>query len=109
VIALYPNCPEGAGPNGNGFGLASDALILMGGSDEWTPPRQCIDFTHHVNEGSHVLETHIYPNAVHGFDQVAPLHKVYGGHIMGGTQETFDDVNTRVKAFFTTHMPPREE
>lgn len=109
VIALYPNCPEGNGPNGQGFGLASDALILMGGSDEWTPPRRCIDFSHHVNEGSHVLETHIYPKAVHGFDQVAPMHKAYGGHIMGGTQEVFDDVNARVKAFFATHMPPHEE
>jgi dienelactone hydrolase len=106
AIALYPNCPEGAGPNGNGFGLASDELILMGGSDEWTPPRECVDFAHRVNEGSHVLELHIYPGAVHGFDQVAPMHKVYGGHIMGGTQETFDDVNARVKAFFATHMPP---
>lgn len=106
AIALYPNCPNGNGPSDNGFGLASDGLILMGGSDEWTPPGPCMAFTQHTHQGPHVLETHIYPNAVHGFDQVAPLHKVFGGHIMGGTQETFDDVNARVKAFFATHMRP---
>jgi dienelactone hydrolase len=68
AVAFYPGCE---GELRRGYEPAVPLLMLLGGSDDWTPPQPCRDLAAAVPGPLVKLVT--YPGAVHGFDGEPPV------------------------------------
>ena len=47
--------------------------IFMGGSDNWTPPKPCVDLVNRLNKNGGDANISLYPGAYHSFDGPVPL------------------------------------
>ena len=75
AVAFYPPC-ELAGTD-----TITPLLMLLAGSDDWTPPNWCVTTGEILEKRNRPVRWVIYPTAVHGFDQpLAPRR--YLGHLM---------------------------
>jgi beta-lactamase regulating signal transducer with metallopeptidase domain/dienelactone hydrolase len=64
AVALHPNC--GMGSIGH---YESPVLILVGEKDDWTPAAYCESLARRAaNLGPASITLHVYPDALHGFD-----------------------------------------
>jgi len=107
AIAFYPGCTAYA-RDAQAFAPAAPLAILIGADDNWTPPAPCATFARAMWELGLPVTLNIYPNAVHGFDQLDTRvivrrdvsTGVYPGQgvSVGGNRAARDDAYARVKA-----------
>ena len=64
VVAYYPGCEAEAR---RGYQPVTDALLLLGLADDWTPAEACQPLA------ADRVQVHAWPDAVHGFDGTAPV------------------------------------
>src|SRR5437667_1843122 len=69
AITFYPGCADA-----RGWKDGPPLLMLLGGSDNWTPADRCTRLAHTVRGFGQQVETVVYPGAYHAFDD-AGLHR----------------------------------
>jgi dienelactone hydrolase len=86
VVAFYPLCMGGP---------PSNALILIGGADDWTPASRCMDAA-----GTNLK---VYPGAIHSFDAPGP-ERIYLGHRIAYNAAAAVDAIERTHRFLSTRL-----
>jgi dienelactone hydrolase len=86
VVAFYPLC-TGSPP--------SNALILIGGADDWTPASRCVD-----GAGTNLK---VYPGATHAFDAPRP-ERTYLGHRLAYDAAAAADAIERTHRFLSSRL-----
>jgi dienelactone hydrolase len=86
VVAFYPLC-TGSQP--------SNALILIGSTDDWTPANRCL--------GGPGANLKVYPGATHAFD--APrAERTYLGHRLAYDAAATADAIDRTRRFLSARL-----
>ena len=67
AVAFYPGCEADLK---RGYQPTAPILLLVGGSDDWTPPQPCVDLAKQAGETAQI---EVYPGAYHGFDSTGPV------------------------------------
>ncbi len=67
AVAFYPGCKTELQ---RGYRPAAPLLLLVGGSDDWTPPQPCEQLAAQAGPQGQI---EVYADAYHGFDGTAPL------------------------------------
>jgi dienelactone hydrolase len=71
AVAFYPGCEAELR---RGYEAAVPLLMLLGGSDDWTPPQPCRDLAAAAaTQGGQQVQQVTYDGAGHGFDTLAPV------------------------------------
>lgn len=68
AIAFYPGCEA---ERRRGYATDTPLLLLLGGSDDWTPPEPCLRLAQDA-QGAAMPQWVLYPGAFHGFDGDTP-------------------------------------
>lgn len=108
AVAFYPGCEQELR---RGYDAAAPLLMLVGDSDDWTPPQACRDLAK-AAQGAPVRLVG-YPGAVHGFDgegAVRLRRDVPGGarpgqgvHV-GGQKAAREDSRDQLLAFLRAQL-----
>lgn len=100
AVAFYPSCRAFSDDT------AIPVLMLLGGSDDWTPSEECVYSADALTRrGVHTVEWKVYPGVTHGFDN--PAHRAGVttlGHFMKYDANAVADAEKRVEAFLATHL-----
>jgi dienelactone hydrolase len=102
AIAFFPPCA--AFQDGN---LASPLLMLMGSTDDWTPPDQCVARGTGLQSGGVPVEWKVYKGAMHGFDEPSPdrVVRVSGRtYHLGYDRTAAKDAHDQVQRFLKTYL-----
>jgi dienelactone hydrolase len=86
VVAFYPLCTGS---------LPGNALVLIGGADDWTPASRCIG-----GAGSNLK---VYPGATHAFDAPRP-DRTYFGHHLAYDAAAASDAIDRTHRFLSSRL-----
>jgi dienelactone hydrolase len=70
AVALYPGCRE---LYAKAWNTRIPTLLLVGGADDWTPPRPCQDMVAHTQAAKAPVTIITYPGAYHDFDGTSPV------------------------------------
>ncbi len=68
AVAFYPGCEA---ERRRGYAADTPLLLLLGGSDDWTPPGPCLRLAQDT-QGAAKPQWALYPGAFHGFDGDTP-------------------------------------
>lgn len=108
AVAFYPGCEQELR---RGYDATAPLLMLLGDSDDWTPPQACRALAR-AAQGAPVRLVG-YPGAVHGFDTEAPVRlrgDVFGGarpgqgvHV-GGQAAARQDSRDQLLAFLRAQL-----
>jgi dienelactone hydrolase len=113
AIAFYPNCPpiSSQAPH---WRPRQRMLLLMGESDNFTPPAPCRELVAQAKEeGSPTIDVHFYPDTYHAFDHpnlpmtvVNSLKLPPDGHspIIASNPEARADAINRVTQFLASEL-----
>jgi len=100
AIAFYPYCRDAlTGP------FRAPLLVLIGGSDDWTPAKKCEDMQARLrlmNPDVPSLRVQVYQGAHHDFDDVAA--KNCCGHTLRYKHDAAKDADDQVRRFLAEHM-----
>jgi len=66
-VAFYPGCVESLRGRG-GYAIAAPLTIFVGGADDWTAPRPCIELAEGLAAAGEPVTITVYPDTYHGFD-----------------------------------------
>jgi dienelactone hydrolase len=100
IVAYYPICHQDHPP------LASDLQILIGGSDDWSSPKDCEKLVaKYADATGHRPLLKIYPGATHSFDVDRP-QRVYLGHRLAYDAGAAADSFTVTRQFLDSHLRP---
>lgn len=73
ALAFYPGCTDALS---KGYRPNTRLVLFLGADDDWTPPQPCISLAEQLQSGQtaqpHSVELHVYPGAVHDFDNPLP-------------------------------------
>jgi len=101
AIAFYPGCLDS-----RGWKDAPPLLMLLGGSDTWTPAVYCTRLAHQIESFGQRVEAVVYPGAYHAFDDAGLHGPTRVRDALGGKGATiaYDaaahaDARKRVRAF----------
>ena len=99
-VAFYPTCTA--------FGSDTNipVLMLLGGSDDWMPPAQCVAAAEAlIKRGGPTVEWTVYPGATHAFaNSELRAGVMYSGHYIKYDADATADAEKRVEAFLATHL-----
>lgn len=108
AVAFYPGCEQELR---RGYEAAAPLLMLLGDSDDWTPPQACRDLAR-AAQGAPVRLVG-YPGAVHGFDNEGAVrvrrdvpggtHPGLGVHV-GGQAAAREDSRGQLLAFLRAQL-----
>lgn len=106
AIAFYPGCADA-----RGWRDAAPLLMLLGGSDNWTPADRCVRLADVVQSFGPHVEFVVYPGAHHAFDSARLRRPTRVRDANGGRGATvaYDpiahaDARERVRAFLAQHL-----
>jgi dienelactone hydrolase len=106
AVTFYPGCAEA-----RGWKEAPPLLMLLGGSDNWTPADRCTRLAHTVRAFGPQVETVVYPGAFHDFDDAGLRHPIRVRDALGGKGATiaYDpaahaDARQQVRAFLAREL-----
>jgi dienelactone hydrolase len=99
VVALYPWCGMFQGQT---VSLEVPALVLVGGQDDWTPAEECLSF----RSRGQPLQVHLFRNAAHSFDVMAPRHR-HLGYLVGYDHEATTTSRVMIREFVRHPAPDR--
>ena len=68
AVSFYPGCREELERE---YQPTAPLLLLLGASDDWTPPESCLRLAERASEPKPEVE--LYPGAFHGFDSTSAL------------------------------------
>ena len=77
AIAFYPGCSPFAKDSAPSK-ISSPLTVLMGDSDDWTPPAPCSTFVARLKNNDQPATIKLYPGAYHDFDNPAGKLRVRG-------------------------------
>jgi dienelactone hydrolase len=98
IVAYYPWCFPHPPP------FMTDVQIFIGGADDWTPARRCVDMlANYPKAASHRPLLKIYPGATHAFDSAA-RKRVYFGHHMEPDPSATKDSNALSRKFLDARL-----
>ena len=98
AVAFYPLCDQPL------WNLDTPLLILIGGSDDWTPAARCRERMPSADRPAlHETVLNIYPGAYHTFDNLDQDMMYLGHRLVGNPAATADAVET-VKKFLARHL-----
>ena len=84
---------------------ASDALILIGENDDWTPASDCLKYVELQSGFPHHAPTiRVYPGAAHSFDAAFRVYVDQEGHMQGAHPEARADSYVLAKAFLDARL-----
>jgi dienelactone hydrolase len=86
IVAFYPLCTGNA---------PSNALILIGSADDWTPASRCVD-----RAGTNLK---VYPGATHAFDAPRPERTYLGHHLAYDAAAAVDAID-RTHRFLSSRL-----
>lgn len=73
AIAFYPGCADAVR---QGYQPNTSITLFLGADDDWTPPAPCVAMAQQLQSSAsqhgQAVELHIYPGAVHDFDNPLP-------------------------------------
>jgi len=106
AAALYPGSCNSSWL-GN-YKTAAPLVVMIGESDNWTPPRPCADVMNKAIASGQPIEFVLYPDAVHGFDAenqpITALQGIMGpgraAPLIGTNPHARDDSRKRVIQLF---------
>lgn len=113
AVAFYPgHCYEEG--EGSRWTTTTPLLVLIGGSDNWTPAERCASLLFHRAARNAPIELHVYPGAYHDFDwpnlalRSLPLYGPAHGPapIVGENPAAHADAVTRIRAFLKRVLQP---
>jgi len=101
-IAMYPHCASfEAG------GIAAPLLLLVGGSDDWEPPANCLARARQLSSAGAPIDWHLYPEATHAFDAPGRDRVLQSGsrsiHLRYD-KAAADDAHARVTTFLAQYL-----
>jgi dienelactone hydrolase len=106
AITFYPVCSDSGG-----WKDAPPLLMLLGGSDDWTPAERCTRLAHTVEGFGQRVETVVYPGAHHAFDDAGLRRPTRVRDALGGKGATIaydanahSDARQRVRAFLAREL-----
>jgi dienelactone hydrolase len=85
-VALYPGCLRQA--RMWNYELSAPLLLMIGEADDWTPATYCVELRGKVMRAQKdaVFDLHLFPDAHHAFDGMAPVHTMTNiGNTRSGT------------------------
>ena len=98
AVAFYPLCEWPL------WSMDAPLLILIGGSDDWTPADLCLKNMPTADLPSqHEVMLNIYPGAYHTFDNL-DQDMMYLGHRLAGDPAATADAVETVRKFFARHL-----
>jgi dienelactone hydrolase len=96
IVAVYPGC-ETLDPH-----TRIATLLVLAGSDDWTPPRACVRVAERLADaalpGASLLRMTMYPQATHSFDQPGSTG-TYLGHRIAYDPVAASDAREQVGRF----------
>ena len=66
-VAFYPGCFDALRARG-GYAAATPLTLFVGGADDWTAPKPCIDLADRLIAAGEPVTITVYPDTYHGFD-----------------------------------------
>jgi dienelactone hydrolase len=99
AVAYYPYCAAGTVVSP----FATDALVLIGKDDTWTPADRCLKSAAATAHQARPLAIKVYPGAVHDFD-IGSSPTLSRGHMLGGNPEAAADSFAMTKAFLDARL-----
>jgi len=111
VVAFYPGaCREERHPEG--WTSRIPLLVLMGADDVWTPLAPCQELIARSRARGALIETQIYPGAVHGFDAPSQARRELPNYVtregvvpvIGTDPAARADALQRVPAFLARYL-----
>jgi len=106
LIALYPGCGDLVALPGT-----VPVLMLLGGADDWAPPRPCQELARRASEQGRAVQEVTYPNARHAFDASNLRGRVYVSDARRGQGATVEydpaahtDATRRIRDFLAQHL-----
>jgi len=105
AIAFYPWCRDALTEP-----FRVPILVLIGGSDDWTPAKKCEDMQARlgpVNPDAPPLRVQVYQGAHHDFDDVAARNCC--GHTLQYKRDAAKDAEDQVRRFLAEHIKGAEK
>jgi dienelactone hydrolase len=106
AIAFYPGCADAPG-----WDAGPPLLMLLAEKDNWALPSRCLHLADRMRAGDRSVQTIVYPDAQHGFDDVSlkrPLlvrDALRGrGATMAYDPEAHADARRQVREFLAQHL-----
>jgi dienelactone hydrolase len=100
AIAFYPYCRDALNEP-----FRAPLLVLIGGSDDWTPAKKCEDMQARLRlvnpDAAQSLRVQVYQGAHHDFDDVAA--KNCCGHTLRYDRDAAKDAEDQVRRFLAEH------
>jgi dienelactone hydrolase len=97
AIAFYPWCRDALTEP-----FRVPVLVLIGGSDDWTPAKKCEDMQARLSPDAPPLRVQVYQGAHHDFDDVAARNCC--GHTLQYKRDAAKDAEDQVQRFLAEHM-----
>jgi dienelactone hydrolase len=101
AIAFYPYCRDALNEP-----FRVPLLVLIGGSDDWTPAKKCEDMQARLRlmnpDAAQSLRVQVYQGAHHDFDDVAAKHCC--GHTLRYNRDAAKDAEDQVRRFLAENM-----
>ena len=114
-VAFYPGCIDSL-QRKNGYAIAAPLRLFIGGSDDWTAPRPCIDLAARLNDLGEPVKITVYPDTYHGFDGPSSQKRLRlevpngvnpgQGVTVAPNPEARADAYARLKAFLRAELGP---
>lgn len=100
AVPFYPHCSYLS------FDTAIPVLLLLGGSDDWTPAGACVERATALARDGRVVRWQVYPGASHGFDQAELGNRtvVVLGHHLRYDPSATSDAERQVRTFLAEHL-----
>lgn len=100
LVTFYPDCGYFV------HGTIIPVLLLLGESDDWTPPGQCAKVATRLQQEGRPVVWKVYPGAAHGFDNVGFGNRVvtYRGFTMRYDPAATADAKARVREFLGQYL-----
>lgn len=98
IVAYYPPCFSWqSSPR-----FTTDVLLLLGESDDWTPPKLCESMAK-AALGSYSVKYIVYPGAFHSFDNPMPARDYMGYYLQYSPNAASDSINKTIQ-FIKDHF-----
>jgi dienelactone hydrolase len=116
-IVFYPGCIESLRGRA-GYSVAAPLTLFIGGADDWTAPRPCIELAEILAAAGEPVTITVYPDTYHGFDGPAAEGRVRlevpngvhpgKGVTVAPNPAARDDAYARLKQFLRVEIGVRQ-
>lgn len=98
AVTFYPDCAYVSERT------TIPTLLLLGESDDWTPPAQCVKTAMRLQQQGRPVLYKVYPGAHHGFDQLRQYPFTYRGYTLAYDPVATADARASIRAFLAQYL-----